>query len=75
MAKFKRRQWKAKKHLGLMSQASKDAMQSEGLKRFDTCVCHPRAWGLKKGLRRARRRYGRIVIRVEVATLEREENS
>ena len=29
-----------------------------GLGRHDRCCCHPRAWGLKKGLRRARRGWG-----------------
>jgi len=31
--------------LSLMSQAARSAMQSKGLKRFDTCSCHPRSWG------------------------------
>lgn len=38
-------------------------MPSEGLTRYDRCVCHPRAWGLKKGLRRARRRVSLKIIR------------
>lgn len=45
-------------------------MPSEGLRRYDRCVCHPRAWGLKKGLRRARRRVGREIIRRELAQKE-----
>jgi len=49
--------------LSMMSQAAKAAMQSKGLRRYDTCSCHPRSWGLKKGLRRARRRLGRLIIR------------
>lgn len=40
-----------------------EGMVSRGLSRQDTCSCHPRAWGLKKGLRRARRRRSRAVIR------------
>jgi len=43
------------------------AMPSKGLTRYDRCVCHPRAWGLKKGLRRARRRVGRDLVRQELA--------
>jgi hypothetical protein len=43
-----------------------NAMPSEGIRRHDRCVCHPRAWGLKKGLRRARRRVGREMIRQEL---------
>lgn len=46
-----------------------DAMPSEGLTRYDRCVCHPRAYGLKKGLRRARRRVGLALIRKELADL------
>jgi hypothetical protein len=42
-------------------------MPSKGLTRYDRCVCHPRAWGLKKGLRRARRRLGREIVRRELA--------
>jgi hypothetical protein len=57
---------KGRKHLSLMSKASRTAMQSKGLKRFDTCSCHPCAWGLKKGLRRARRRYDRLAIREQM---------
>ena len=37
---------------------------SKGLTRYDHCTCHPRAWGLKKGLRRARRRLGRDLVRL-----------
>jgi len=48
--------------LSMMSQAAKAAMQSKELS-YDTCSCHPRSWGLKKGLRRARRRLGRLIIR------------
>lgn len=40
---------------------------SRGLGRFDTCSCHPKAWGLKKGLRRARRRLGKQIIKDELA--------
>lgn len=40
---------------------------SRSLGRFDTCSCHPKAWGLKKGLRRARRRLGKQVIKDELA--------
>ncbi len=39
---------------------------SKGLTRYDHCCCHPRAWGCKKGLRRARRRVGRDIIRQEL---------
>lgn len=54
--------------LSLMSQAARSAMQSKTLRHFDTCTCHPRSWGLKKGLRRARRRLDRILVREELAT-------
>lgn len=39
------------------------AMPSKGFSRHDRCSCHPRAWGLKKGLRRARRRVDKDVVR------------
>lgn len=39
---------------------------SRSLHRFDTCSCHPKAWGLKKGLRRARRRLGKQIIQDEL---------
>ena len=42
------------------------SMPSRGLRRGNHCVCHPREWGLKKGLRRARRRFGRDLIRNEL---------
>ena len=42
------------------------AIPSEGFARYDRCVCHPRSWGLKKGLRRARRRLGCEIIRQEL---------
>jgi hypothetical protein len=58
------------KRLSLMSQAARSAMQSKGLKRFDTCSCHPRSWGLKKKLRRARRRLGCLVIREVVREIQ-----
>lgn len=29
---------------------------------YSTCSCHPRQWGLKKGLRRARRRFDREAV-------------
>ncbi len=47
-----------------------DAMPSRGLSRFDHCTCHPRAYGLKKGLRRARRRLGQSIIRKEVRSVD-----
>lgn len=41
------------------------------LSRGDCCSCHPRAWGLKKGLRRARRRLdGETVLSDSVAPNE-----
>ena len=43
-----------------------NAMPSKGFSRYDRCSCHPRAWGLKKGLRRARRRVGKDIIRQEL---------
>jgi hypothetical protein len=42
------------------------AVTSKGLTQYDRCCCHPRAWGLKKGLRRARRRVGLAIIRREL---------
>lgn len=36
---------------------------TKSLARRNTCVCHPRQWGLKKGLRRGRRRLGKLIIR------------
>lgn len=39
-----------------------EGMISKGLARDNHCSCHPRQWGLKKGLRRARRRYDKEVI-------------
>lgn len=42
------------------------AMPSKGLAQYDRCCCHPRAYGLKKGLRRARRRVGIAIIRREL---------
>lgn len=51
-----------------VTQASRTgAMPSKGLTRYDRCVCHPRAWGLKRGLRRARRRVDRDLVRHEFA--------
>ena len=40
----------------------REPMRSEGLTKHDRCVCHPRAWGLKKGLRRGRRRLAKVLI-------------
>ena len=31
------------------------------------CACHPPAWGLKKGLRRGRRRFSKIIIEREIS--------
>jgi hypothetical protein len=31
------------------------------------CCCHPRAWGAKKGLRRARRRVDKEIVRRELS--------
>lgn len=45
--------------------ARTSAMPSHGLTRHDRCVCHPRAWGLKKGLRRARRRVDKMIVQRE----------
>lgn len=51
-----------------VTQASRTgAMPSESLTKHDRCVCHPRAWGLKKGLRRGRRRFEKDLIRKELA--------
>jgi hypothetical protein len=44
------------------------AMPSEGFTRYDHCGSH-RAWGLKKGLRRGRRRFEKDLIRKELATI------
>ena len=41
-------------------------MPSKGFQRFDRCVCHPLAWGKKKGFRRARRRVSAAIIRREM---------
>jgi hypothetical protein len=50
------------------------AVGSKGLSgQHDRCSCHPQAWGLKKGLRRARRRVDKEVIRDEVETTEKSE--
>jgi hypothetical protein len=46
------------------------AMPSRSLARFDTCSCHPRGWGMKKGLRRARRRVSKELIRSELNARE-----
>ena len=35
-------------------------------RRWNTCSCHPRQYGLKKGLRRGRRRLDRLVIQEEL---------
>ncbi len=35
------------------------------LARMNTCSCHPIQWGLKKGLRRARRRLDNITEQYE----------
>lgn len=32
------------------------------LSRLNTCTCHPCQWGLKKGLRRARRRLDKDIV-------------
>jgi hypothetical protein len=41
---------------------------SEGINHHGRCCCHPRAWGAKKGLRRARRRVDKQVIRNELTS-------
>lgn len=41
---------------------------SKSLSRFNRCTCHPQQWGLKKGLRRGRRRLDRLVIEEQLST-------
>jgi len=53
-----------------MSDARRPGMGGKGLSRYNHCSCHPRQWGLKKGLRRARRRLGKEIIREERAVCE-----
>jgi hypothetical protein len=50
-----------------VKQASRTGMLSKGLGRNDRCSCHPRAYGLKKGLRRGRRRFSKELIRKETS--------
>jgi hypothetical protein len=41
--------------------------RKHSLGRFNTCSCHPVQWGLKKGLRRGRRRLDKQVISEELS--------
>jgi len=50
-----------------MDQARRSGMtgpkkNSKSLSRFNRCMCHPQQWGMKKGLRRGRRRLDKLVI-------------
>jgi len=47
--------------------ATKDGIKTGSIDRY-TCCCHPRSWGLKKGLRRTRRRFSKKIILEELAT-------
>jgi hypothetical protein len=38
-------------------------MVTKSLACWNRCSCHPKQWGLKKGLRRGRRRLAKIVIK------------
>lgn len=45
--------------------ACREGNPQGSLARYNTCCCHPVQWGLKKGLRRARRRHDREVVQRE----------
>jgi hypothetical protein len=47
--------------------AERVTMGRGSLRRYDTCSCHPGAWGKKKGLRRARRRLAKDIVRGALA--------
>lgn len=40
--------------------------RGKSLARQNTCSCHPEQWGLKKGLRRARRRVDKEIVASEL---------
>lgn len=40
------------------------------LSRLNTCSCHPKQWGRKKGLRRARRRLEREIVSQDLRETE-----
>lgn len=50
-----------------LKQAEHGGNPTGSLARYNTCSCHPVQWGMKKGLRRARRRYERGLIESELA--------
>jgi len=45
-----------------VGQASRTQMKTHGHLNRGYCCCHPPAWGLKKGLRRGRRRLSKALI-------------
>lgn len=46
-----------------VKQAQRSGMGRKfALSRTNTCSCHPREWGLKKGLRRGRRRLDHEIV-------------
>ncbi len=42
--------------------AKREANPQGSLARHNHCTCHPKEWGLKKGLRRARRRLDHEIV-------------